>query len=92
MLDGILEDVKMVDIVEVHLGLGPNALTSEVAIRIGKLVPKVRHMSVGVPSRVVIIEATRVPWGIRRHDHVGKQVEFVIRVGTHLQTWKTIGV
>ena len=63
VLDGIPKDAELVNIGKVHLSLGSNALTSEVAIRVGELIPKVRHVSVGVLS-AVIVKATRIPWGI----------------------------
>ena len=63
MLEGILEDIEFVSIVKVKLNLGPNTLTSEVAVRIRESMPNVQHVLVGVFS-VVIIEAAWIPWGI----------------------------
>ena len=89
MLEGILEDIKFVNVVEVKLSLGPNALISEVTVGIRESIPKVRHVLVGVLT--VIVKATRIPWGIRRHNCVGKQVELLICTGACLETWETIG-
>ena len=88
-MEGILEDIKFVNVVEVKLSLGPNALISEVTVGIRESIPKVRHVLIGVLS-TVIVEATWIPWGIRRHDCVRKQIEFLIHMRLHFETWETI--
>ena len=63
ILDGIHKCIRLVNVGEVKLSLGPNILSGEITVGIRELMPKMRHGPVGILGAVVI-KAAWVPWGV----------------------------
>ena len=61
--DGILENIRLVNVGKVEPSLGPNIFSSEIVVGIRELMPKMRHAPVGVLG-MVIIKASWVPWSV----------------------------
>ena len=89
VLDSVFENVEVVDIRKAGPSHGPNMLATEVTVGIRKLMSEVWHVSIGILS-TVIVEAAWIPRSVRRHHHVWKGVELIVRTGSDFKTWESI--
>ena len=63
VLNSIFKNIKLVNVSKAGPSLGPNTFSSEIAVRIWELMPKMWHMLVRVLGAVVIKTAW-VSWGV----------------------------